>query len=149
MRFLLTICMLAFTALAQAPASKAPLAFEVATVRPTAPDTRGGGIRPMPAGQGYVASGIPLKLMIRLMYTITDSQVVGGPDWINTDRWDVQARAERSSNINELHEMFQTLMADRFKLKLHRETRELPMFELVLDKPARSEERRVGKECRL
>ena len=76
----------------QQPAPK-PLAFEVAMIKPTAPEVRGGAIKPMPSGQGYMAQGIPLKLMIRLMYTITDSQVVGGPDWINTDRWDVQAKA--------------------------------------------------------
>lgn len=129
---------------AQAPPTKAPLAFEVATIRPTAPDARGGGIRPMPAGQGYVATGIPLKLMIRLMYTLTDSQVVGGPDWINTDRWDVQAKADHSANINELHEMFQTLMADRFQLKFHKENKDLPMYELVLDKPGSASKLKVN-----
>ena len=118
----------------QQPAPK-PLAFDVAMIKPTAPEVRGGAIKPMPSGQGYMAQGIPLKLMIRLMYTITDSQVVGGPDWINTDRWDVQAKADGSYNVDQLHQMFQALMADRFELKFHREKRDLPAYELVLDKP--------------
>src|SRR5262252_4890494 len=118
--FLLTVLSALFL---QQPAAK-PLAFEVAMIKPTAPDTQGGAIRPMPGGQGYIAGGIPLKLMIRLMYTITDSQVVGGPDWINTDRWDVQARADGSYNLDQLHQMFQSLMAERFGLKFHREKRE-------------------------
>ena len=118
----------------QQPAPK-PLVFEVAMIKPTDPEVRGGAIKPMPSGQGYVAAGIPLKLMIRLMYTITDSQVVGGPDWINTDRWDVQARTDGSYNVDQLHQMFQALMADRFELRFHREKRELPAYELVLDKP--------------
>ena len=121
--------------LIQQSVPKPPLAFDVAMIKPSAPAVQGGAIRPMPSGQGYMATGIPLKLMIRLMYTITDSQVAGGPDWINTDRWDVQAKADGSYNLDQLHQMYQTLMADRFQLKFHREMRELPAYELVLDKP--------------
>jgi uncharacterized protein (TIGR03435 family) len=117
--------------------AKQPLAFEVATVKPSDPAARGGGIRPLPGGQTYVATSVPLRMMIKLMYGITDVQIVGGPDWINTDRFDVRAKAEKPSNLNELHEMFQTLLADRFKLQFHRETRTLPVYALVVDKPGK------------
>ncbi len=117
--------------------TRTPLAFEVTTVKPSDPNARGGGIRPMPGGQTYVATGVPLRLMIKLMYGITDVQIAGGPDWINTERYDVHAKAEKPSNIDQLHQMFQTLLADRFQLKFHRETRTLPVFALILDKPGK------------
>ena len=118
-------------------AVKAPLAFEVASVKKSEPGGRGGGIRPMQGGQTYVATNVALRLMIKLMYGITDSQIQGGPDWINNELYDVRAKAERPSNIDELHQMFQTLLADRFKLQFHRETKTLPVYELVVDKRAK------------
>lgn len=111
-----------------------PLAFEVASVKPSRPDARPGGIRPLSGGQMYVASGVPLRLMIKLMYKITDSQIVGGPGWMDTQLWDVNAKAERPSNLDELHEMFQTLLADRFQLRFHREKKEITAFVLTVDK---------------
>src|SRR5258706_14188197 len=117
------------------PGKKAPLAFEVGSIKPADPEARGGGIRPLPGGQTYVAQGVPLRLIVQFMYKITDSQLVGGPDWMNTERFDIRAKAERPSNLDELHEMFQTLLADRFKLRFHRETRTLPAFVLPVDKP--------------
>jgi|SRR5579862_218478 len=111
-----------------------PLAFDVASIKPSPPDARGGMIRPRPGGQSYVAANVPLWLMIKLMYKVTDSQISGGPEWMNSDRFDIEARAERPSNIDELHEMFKTLLADRFALKFHTETRELPMLALTVDK---------------
>jgi len=117
--------------------TKQPLAFEVATVKPSDPAARGGGIRPLPGGQTYVATSAPLRMMIKLMYGITDVQIVGGPDWINTDRFDVRAKAEKPSTIDQLHEMFQTLLGDRFQLKFHRETRTLPVYVLVVEKPGK------------
>jgi uncharacterized protein (TIGR03435 family) len=118
-------------------AAKAPLNFEVASVKAT--NTRpqpgeGGGIRVLPGGQTYVARFVPLKLMIKLMYKITDSQIVGGPDWMNTDMFDVRAKAEKPSTLDDLHIMFQNMLADRFKLQFHRETRTLPAFVLTVDK---------------
>lgn len=128
-----------FAALADPVASqsekKAPLAFEVASVKPSDLAARAGGIRPLPGGQTYVAEAAPLKLMIRLMYKITDSQIVGGPDWMGTALFDVRAKAEKPSSVDDLHEMFQTLLADRFKLKFHREMRTLPALVLTVDKP--------------
>jgi uncharacterized protein (TIGR03435 family) len=118
-------------------AAKAALNFEVASVK--AANTRPepgefGGIRALPGGQTYVARFVPLKLMIELMYKITDSQIVGGPDWINTDRFDVRAKAEKPSTLDDLHIMFQNMLVERFKIQFHRETRTLPAFVLTVDK---------------
>jgi len=118
----------------QSVENKARLAFEVATVKPSPAGARGGGIRPLPGGQTYIACNIPLRVMIALMYHVTDSQISGGPDWINTERYDVEAKAEHPASLEELHEMFQTLLTDRFKLRFHRETKELPAYVLTVDR---------------
>jgi len=110
------------------------LAFEVVSVKPSAPGGRGGGIRPMPGGQTYIATNVPLRLMIKVMYRINDSQIVGGTDWMDTDLWDVDAKAERPSSVDQLHEMFQTLLAERFKLQFHRERKEIAAYVLSVDK---------------
>jgi len=111
-----------------------PLAFEVASIKPSKPGSAGGGVRPLPGGQTYIAGNVPLRLIIKLMYKITDSQIVGGPSWIDTELWDVEAKAARPSTLDQLHEMFQTLLAERFKLQFHRETREMRAYVLTVDK---------------
>ena len=114
--------------------NKARLAFEVATVKPSAAGAPGGGIRPLPGGQTYIAKNVPLRVMIALMYHVADSQISGGPDWINTERYDVEAKAEHPASLEQLHEMFQTLLSDRFELRFHRETKELPAYVLTVDR---------------
>jgi uncharacterized protein (TIGR03435 family) len=120
-----------------APKAAAPLTFEVTSVKPrTTQPAPGefGGIHALPGGQRYEARFVPLKLMIKLMYKITDSQIVGGPDWINTDRFDVDAKAETPTTLDNLHIMFQNMLVERFNMKFHRETRTLPAFVLTVDK---------------
>jgi uncharacterized protein (TIGR03435 family) len=119
-----------------APAQAPPATpqFEVATIKISPPGGRGGGIRPAPGGERYIATNIPLKLMITLAYRLKIDQVTGGPDWINTDRYDMNAKAEKPSSVEELHLMLQNLMADRFKLKFHYETKEMPVYVLTVDK---------------
>lgn len=88
----------------------------------------------MSGGQGYVATNVPVKVMIKLMYHLNDRQVSGGPHWLDTDLYDVEAKADGPHNIDELHVMFQNLLVDRFKLQFHKETRMLHAFELLVDK---------------
>jgi uncharacterized protein (TIGR03435 family) len=70
------------------------VAFEVPTIKPSLPDDVGGGVKPLPGGQTYIANNVPLRLIIRVMYKLPDSGIVGGPNWINTDPWDIEAKAE-------------------------------------------------------
>ena len=58
------------------------------------------------------------------------SQVVGGPSWINTDGYDIEAKPEGNTDQKQMWLMLQTLLADRFKLSMHRETRDLPVYDL-------------------
>jgi uncharacterized protein (TIGR03435 family) len=52
-----------------------------------------------------------------------DSQIVGGADWIDTEHYDIDAKVDRPSTLDQLHEMFRSLLANRFQLQFHRETR--------------------------
>jgi uncharacterized protein (TIGR03435 family) len=115
-------------------AAPARIEFEVASVKLANPDARGGGIKAMPGGQRYVATNVPVRLIFRLMYRLTEKQVAGGPDWFNTERYDIDARADHPYNLDDLHVMFQNLLADRFKVQFHKEPKELPFYALMVDK---------------
>jgi len=88
-------------------------------------------------GGRFVAMNIPLRMLIRTAYQLQDDQIVGGPKWLATDRFDIEARAaDTGPAINpQLLVMLQSLLADRFKLTTHREMRELPVFGLERTRP--------------
>jgi uncharacterized protein (TIGR03435 family) len=112
----------------------APLAFQVASIKPnTAVGARGMGVRALPGGR-LSALNAPLMMLIQNAYAVQASQVVGGPPWINSEGYDIEAKPERNTDRNRMWLMLQTLLADRFKLALHRETRELPLYTLTLTK---------------
>jgi len=119
---------------AQQAEAKPPLVFEVASVKPTPPDTRGGIVHQLPGNQQYEAVGAPLRLIMTVAYTVTDRQISGGPDWINTDRWNIEAKAERRGTSDELHDALARLLEDRFKLKVRHEKRDMPVYILTVDK---------------
>ena len=114
---------------------KDPLTFEVASVKPSAGCPPACGlIRQMPGGQTYHIEGAPLRLLMTVAYTVTDRQISGGPTWINTDRFDIEAKAARPRTSDELHVMLQHLLEDRFQLQVRREKREEPVWALLVDK---------------
>lgn len=78
--------------LAQTPARIPPdLRFEVVSLKPSIGQEQGGGIRPAPGGLRYVAVNCPIKLMIQVAYRVKSEQIVGGPRWVDTDRFDMEA----------------------------------------------------------
>ena len=111
-----------------------PKEFEVVSVKPQAPGDTRGSIGPSPGA--FIANGIPLKILIEIAYRVKDFQISGGPEWIETDHWDVSAKAPAGfiPTGQQMQPMMQALLADRFRLKLHRETRELSAFALVVGK---------------
>ena len=134
----LILVVLASAAVAQTPSLPTPeeanLQFEVASVRLAKPDAQGGGIKATSGGDGYVAQGAPVKLMIALMYRIPMRQIKGGPDWLDKDRYDVEAKADKKYDLDDLHAMYQNMLAERFHLKYHLETKEGNAYVLTVDK---------------
>ncbi len=113
----------------------ARLTFDVMSIKPFQPGAEGGGIRALPGGQEYRAVGANVMLMIGLMYKIPGRQITGGPDWLSSDRWDIDAKADRPGySLDDLHIMFQNMLADRFQLKFHKETKEGPVYAMTIDK---------------
>jgi uncharacterized protein (TIGR03435 family) len=108
--------------------------FEVASVKASAPGQPGGFVRAMPGNQEYIARNAPLNLMMSVAYTVTNRQLAGGPDWVGTARWDLNAKADKPYPIEQLRIMLRQVLEERFQLKLRREMREMPVYELVVDK---------------
>jgi uncharacterized protein (TIGR03435 family) len=100
--------------------------FEVASVKLHTSDDQSMFMVARPNGQ-FVAANIPLRLLIRSAYQLQNDQIVGGPDWLATDRFDIDARAPQTNGsiYSQLQDMLQMLLADRFKLTTHTEKREL------------------------
>ena len=108
--------------------------FEVATIKPNNPDGRQ-MIIGRPGGRVSIV-GATVKVLVATAYRVRDFQVIGGPNWINTERFDIEAKAEEGANRQGQAGllMMQSLLADRFQLKIHTETRELPLYELFVSK---------------
>ena len=80
------------------------------------------------------ARNVTLKRCMRGAYGVPEAQVFGGPKWIDQDRYDIDAKAAGPAGDHELMAMLQTLLAERFKLVFHRETRRLSGYALVVGK---------------
>jgi uncharacterized protein (TIGR03435 family) len=112
-----------------------PLTFDVMSIKPWKPGQPEGGITTLPGGQEYRARGSAVIGMISVIYRILITQINGGPEWIMTDRWNVDAKADHGGyNLEQLHEMYKNMLADRFQLKVHWESREGPIYLLTVDK---------------
>jgi uncharacterized protein (TIGR03435 family) len=109
-------------------------AYEIVSVRPSAPGADPEGINPLPNGVGYNGIGVTVRDMLTVMYRLPRRQVVGGPDWVDSERFDVMVRADHRYSIDELHTMFQNMLADRFHLKLHLEMKQGPVYALTVAK---------------
>jgi uncharacterized protein (TIGR03435 family) len=111
-----------------APATKPK--FEVASIKPTG--SRGGGrMRPWP---GRLTATAPLRVLMEAAYDVQDFQIVGGPEWVKWDGYAVDAKASGNPGHAQMMLMLQSLLEDRFQLRVHRESREMLVYALV---PAR------------
>ena len=134
-RLALSIALAAVT-LAQAPDGEKRAEFEVASVKPTA--TQDGSLAVhFPPGGRFSIRNLTLKQLLQTAYAVQAYQISGGPGWITSAGFDIEARAgagtEDLSRAQVLR-MVQTLLADRFQLALHRETRLLPVYALIVGK---------------
>src|ERR1051325_10500595 len=122
----------------QAPEPKKEPTFEVASIKLSDPNnTSPLGMIPMvlPQGPGRLsASNVPFRLLVRMAYQVQDFQIVGGPSWQLSQKFDIIAKAEdaKATDTSQLMPMLKGLLVDRFKLKAHMETREMPIETLVV-----------------
>ncbi len=110
------------------------LEFEVASIKPSAPQPMGQMRIGMSTDAGMLRySNVSLRDCIRLAYRVKEFQVEG-PDWINNTRFDIVAKLPAGSTEDQVPEMLQALLTERFKLTFHRETKEHAIFALVAGK---------------
>lgn len=108
--------------------------FDVASIKPNSSTVGGAGdIRALPGGR-LTAEGVLARFLIQDAYGVKPFQISGGPGWVNSDRYDIDAKAQGNPSRAQTRLMTQALLAERFKLKIHRETRELPVYVLTAAK---------------
>jgi uncharacterized protein (TIGR03435 family) len=108
--------------------------FDVASLKPTQSPGPNSTVRPSPSGDRYIGTNASLRLMIQVAYRLKLEQIVGGPDWVASDTWDLNAKTDKQATTDDLRLMLQDLLAERFHLKLRRDTKELPAYILSVDK---------------
>jgi uncharacterized protein (TIGR03435 family) len=79
-------------------------------------------------------NNLPLRRLIRNAYRVPDFEITGGPDWVNTEGFDIVAKAEGELRGDRMFVLLQALLEDRFKLKVHREVREGAVYNLTVAK---------------
>jgi uncharacterized protein (TIGR03435 family) len=116
-------------------------AFDVASVKPNASGDPRQGIRSEPGGR-IIVMNMPLTALITFAYQLADYQLVGAPAWAADERFDVVAKlpgdptaVASRGGLNPIRGSMQTLLEERFKLLVHRETREMEMYALVMARP--------------
>ena len=109
--------------------------FEVASIKPTA--AQGSLSIDFPPGGRFSAKSITVNMLLRNAYGVQDYQIAGGPGWMASDGFDIEAKADAGAGDvqrEQVLKMIQSLLADRFQVVLHRETRQLPVYNLVIGK---------------
>lgn len=107
--------------------------FETASVKPSAGIGLGMGIHPLPGGRLNVENA-PLRVLISVAYDVRTFQIAGGPSWIYSAPFDIAAKGDDRATLPQELLMLQTLLENRFKLAVHRETRDAPVYELTIAK---------------
>src|SRR5438270_1109276 len=117
----------------QTPSDQRPAVFDVASIKPTGANEGSFRFRIEPDGT-TAASGITLKRLLMTAYNVQGFRIVGGPSWVDSQRWDIQAKHDGRASIDQIRQMLVALIADRFHLRAHRDTRRLPVYELVVER---------------
>jgi uncharacterized protein (TIGR03435 family) len=107
--------------------------FEAASIHPNASSAEGSVIDFEDTGL-LRASNVSLKMLMRSAYSVQDDQIIGGPKWLDLDRYDIEAKTGHPIQGKDEKAFLQHLLADRFQLKLHTEKRELPVYRLAVAK---------------
>lgn len=129
LRVLASACMLL-------SASAGAQSFEAASIRPSQPADTGRRIAGFqtPGGGRLNALGASLRMMIMFAYNVKDFQISGGPGWAESESYDIVAKADGNTAREQLRMMLQALLKDRFKLVVRHETKDAPIYELVVAK---------------
>ena len=109
--------------------------FEVASIKPSRPGAVGSLMQlRSPQGGTTAARNVPVRDLILLAYHIQAFQLSGGPAWLNTEPYDLDAKYQPTASLDDIRVMLQKFLADRCKLTVRRETKDGPVYALVVVK---------------
>jgi len=144
MRKLALMLGLAAVATIVVPAQQKDATFEVASVKANRSGDTNGNLQLQPGGR-VNASNMPVRPIITFAYQLAQYQLIGGPGWLNTDRYDLVAKMDQdvspatiipgASTPSPMQVALRNLLEERFKLKVHRETRDMDIYALVMARP--------------
>lgn len=124
----------------EAGKEKAKLEFEVASIKASAPMGNGRMMMGWRGGPGtndpgrITGSNLSLQMMITNAYGVKHYQVIGGPSWLDTEHFDVTAKVPEGASKDDVKIMWQNLLAERFKLTVHHDSKEMPIYALTVGK---------------
>jgi uncharacterized protein (TIGR03435 family) len=108
--------------------------FEVASIKPSAPSSQGQAIAGLHIDGAMVRySALSLKLYLGMAYGLENYEI-STPDWMASERWDITAKLADGSDPKQIPKMLQALLRDRFQMKMHRETKQFPVYGLIVGK---------------
>lgn len=119
-------------------------AFEVVSVKPNRSGFAG-GMEDLRQGGQYTATNETMRQLVRSAYQLETFRIIGGPAWLDVDRFDIQAKAPSAAPRSEMLSMLRALLTERFRLRVRQELRELPIYVLVV---ARDANRQTGGRLR-
>lgn len=122
--------------------------FEIVSVRTHDPNDRKNtdNFQAYPGGR-FTSSNCSLWMLLHYAFQIQPYQIPDKPGWIRSEHYDMDARPGETHPFEDIPLMLQGVLEDRFHLKYHWETRELPVYELVVIKPGRLQESIVKRDC--
>jgi uncharacterized protein (TIGR03435 family) len=122
----------------QAADSTAAPSFEAASIKPTATSDGNSFIRRMPGGR-FDAHNVATRFLLTFAYQVQSFQIVGDPGWVSNERFDIIAKMEGDpppmppgAGVDPMMLAMRSMLAERFKLVMHKETRELDIYALVM-----------------
>ena len=117
-----------------AQSTDAGLTFDVVSIRRNSSLATGGGGGPRPGGR-YRLTNMPVRGLVAVAHGLPRNRVLGGPGWLDTDRYDIDALGKDAPTNEEAAQMLRAMLRDRFQLVTRREQRDLPVFFLVRGRP--------------
>lgn len=118
-------------AVAQTPASPARPSFDVVSIKRSPKDADGTRWGSQPGGL-WIMRNLAVSVIIREAYPAQARDLIGAADWVTSERYDVDAKAEGNPTRDQIRLMLQTLLAERLKLRVHYETHERPIYALTV-----------------
>jgi uncharacterized protein (TIGR03435 family) len=108
--------------------------FDAVSIKPnTSGDLRGADVLYFPVGRA-VGTKVTARRIVLQAYQLTDGQLSGGPDWFDSDRFDLEAKTGKPASVPQLRQMLQSTLADRFKLVVRHEVKVMPVYLLTVGK---------------